>query len=113
ASQRAEEGTKAKEEFLATMSHEIRTSLNAVFGMTHLLENNRPAPHQIGMIRTLKFSSQTLMALLNEVLDYSKIRSGTLQLDVAKTDFRQLVENVYLSHKPDAQRKGLRFEYHI
>jgi signal transduction histidine kinase/CheY-like chemotaxis protein len=105
----AEEAVRAKAEFLATMSHEIRTPMNAVTGMVHALERNRPAPHQAAVIRALKFSSQKLLAVLNDVLDYSKIRSGHIEFENTEFDLAELLESIHLGNLAQARLKGIGF----
>jgi signal transduction histidine kinase/DNA-binding response OmpR family regulator len=107
ARERAEKAMRAREEFLATMSHEIRTPMNAVLGMTHLLESERVAPAQAERLRTLKFAGQHLMALLNNLLDRSRIESGDIVFDRHDFDLVELLENLHRSLEPLAERKGL------
>ncbi|RZL40666.1 MAG: PAS domain-containing sensor histidine kinase, partial [Pedobacter sp.] len=73
--------SEAKEMFLSVMSHEIRTPLNAVIGMSHLLLENDPKPSQVDDLNILKFSGENLLHIINDILDFTKIETGNLQLE--------------------------------
>lgn len=88
----AEDADRLKTEFLSTMSHEIRTPLNAIIGFTDLLLVGETLPHQIESLNILKFSANNLMDLINDVLDYHKIQSGKLGLELVPIDIRELME---------------------
>ncbi|MBI2418753.1 MAG: response regulator [Ignavibacteriales bacterium] len=76
----AEKSSRVKEEFLAHISHEIRTPLNSIFGLTELLLQMQPQDEQLAYLQAIKLSSDTLLLLINDVLDISKIQSGKVQL---------------------------------
>jgi PAS domain S-box-containing protein len=97
----------AKEDFLSTMSHEIRTPLNAVIGLTNLLLRRNPRPDQLEIVKTLKLSSDNLLHLVNDILDYNKIQAGKLQLESVRFNFRELLEHMYAMYKLDAHDKGI------
>jgi signal transduction histidine kinase/ActR/RegA family two-component response regulator len=82
----AEAGDRAKSDFIANMSHEIRTPLNGVLGMAQAMEAFELSPDQRGRLRVIRESGRTLLALLNDVLDLSKLEAGKLQ--IAATTFR-------------------------
>lgn len=105
----AEDTLKTREAFLSTMSHEIRTPLNAVLGMTHLMLQGTPREDQVKLLQTLKFSGDSLTALINDVLDYSKIEAG--KLEFAREDFnlREFLKGIKLTYKNLAHNKGLLF----
>lgn len=109
AREEAEQTLKNREEFLSTMSHEIRTPLNAVLGMTHLMLQGTPRADQTKLLQTLKFSGESLTALINDVLDYSKIEAG--KLGFAEDDFnlKEFLQGIKMTYKTLAQEKGLLF----
>ena len=72
----AESASRAKSEFLSAMSHELRTPMNAVIGMTHLLIDENPRSDQTEKLDVLKFSSDNLLTLINDILDFNKIEEG-------------------------------------
>lgn len=84
---------RAKSEFLANMSHEIRTPMNAVIGMASLLEDTTLGEQQHSFVRTIRNSGETLLHLINDVLDYSKIEAGALTLESQPLDVRRWVQS--------------------
>ncbi|MDD1621246.1 MAG: ATP-binding protein [Methylococcaceae bacterium] len=104
----AEAANKAKTSFLATMSHEIRTPLNGILGMAQLLTMPGNSPEKYpDYARTILTSGQTLMALLNDVLDLSKIEASKLELSYSVIDPRDLVDEVLSLFGENARRKNL------
>ncbi len=95
----AEEALNAKDEFLSMMSHEIRTPLNVVIGMVYLLLEQDPRPEQLKFINTLKFSSDNLLRLINDLLDFSKIRAGKIVFEETDFNLREFIINIYESYK--------------
>ena len=113
AKQIAENAAMAKQQFLSTISHEIRTPMNAVIGMTNLLLQEDPKPEQIDSLKILKVSSENLLGLINDVLDYSKIESGKIQFEQIDFNLIELVNNVKETHYLSAKEKGLQLKIKI
>ena len=103
----ADEGTLAKSNFLAKMSHEIRTPMNAVIGMTELLLDSELDTQRERFVRTIKDSSESLLEIVNDILDLSKIEAGRLELDVVDFDLRDSVHDVLRVLSLRAHTKGL------
>ncbi|RYG19432.1 MAG: PAS domain S-box protein [Chitinophagaceae bacterium] len=98
--------SEAKEMFLSVMSHEIRTPLNAVIGMTHLLIDNDPKESQIDDLNILKFSSENLLNIINDILDFTKIETGNLHLESIPFDLHTLSVDIINSLQVNASKKG-------
>ncbi|MBR11432.1 MAG: ATPase [Rickettsiales bacterium] len=104
---------QAKSDFLSTISHEIRTPLNAVVGMSHYLLQDKPGDHQIQNLTSLRYSAQHLTALINDILDYNKLESGTVTFEEQVTDLKDAMNGVYLSYRPKAIEKGLKLTLEV
>jgi PAS domain S-box-containing protein len=97
----------AKSEFLANMSHEIRTPMNGVIGMVDILQLTALLPAQQRMVATIANSSQTLLHILNDILDYSKIEAGKLEVEHIATSLKEVAESVQHLMQAVANAKGL------
>ncbi|RYY30006.1 MAG: PAS domain S-box protein [Sphingobacteriaceae bacterium] len=82
--------SRAKETFISVLSHEIRTPINAVIGMSRILLEENPAPSQLNHLNVLKFSSENLLKLVNDILDFTKIETGNMQLESAPVNLKEL-----------------------
>ena len=105
--EQAEEAARLKGEFVANMSHEVRTPINGVLGMTELLLNTRLDPTQQRYASTILRSGRSLLGVINDILDFSKIEAGKLELQAGGFDLRDLVEDVVEMLAEGAHRKGL------
>ncbi len=103
----AEASSRSKSAFLANMSHEIRTPLNAVLGMVHLLRRDAPTLEQLDRLDKIDSASQHLLAVINDILDISKIEAGKLVLDETTADIRSILSRVVSVLGERAREKGL------
>ncbi len=103
----AEAANRAKSSFLATMSHELRTPLNGILGMVRVLERTAVDDAQLSYIDTIKTSGESLLGLINDVLDLSKIEAGRLEIEDIEYEPTPLVEDVVKLLAPSAAAKGL------
>jgi PAS domain S-box-containing protein len=109
AKDQAEAATRAKSAFLATMSHEIRTPLNGVLGMAQAMAMGELDAQQRERLDVVRQSGEALLAILNDVLDLSKIEAGKLELEEAEFDIGELARAAHATFVATAQAKGLGF----
>ena len=107
AEKRAKQASKAKSQFLANMSHEIRTPMNAIIGFTDLLLTAKLPPKYIEYVKYINKAGDSLLSLLNDILDYSKIVQGNLELEEVSTDIVELVEESAALVAYSAEKKGI------
>ncbi len=110
AKQAAESAVLAKGEFLATMSHEIRTPLNGIVPMLDLLSRAALAPDHREMLNTASASSQQLLRIVDDILDYSKLEANKLELEVTGFNLREVLDGVIQLMQRPAENKNLRLE---
>jgi len=103
----AEAANQAKRRFISVVSHEMRTPLNAIIGMSDLLRETHLNREQVDMIQTMSASSRLLLGLVEDVLDFSKIESGKLNIEHTEFDLHALINSTCRIIQPQAEAKGL------
>ena len=109
----AEAASKAKSEFLANMSHEIRTPMNCILGMTELALDGPLSAEQREYLELAKTSTGSLLTIINDFLDFSKVEAGKLELDLARFSLADLLATTLKHFALRARQKGLELAYHI
>ncbi|MDF2537047.1 MAG: sensor hybrid histidine kinase [Herbinix sp.] len=109
----AENANNAKSVFLANISHELRTPMNAINGIVQLFQLSSISKEQSKYLQILKDSSDTLMAIINDILDISKIESGTIHINQEPFDLRETVNNLYNNLMVIGNSKGLETSYYL
>jgi CheY-like chemotaxis protein/HPt (histidine-containing phosphotransfer) domain-containing protein len=108
---RSDEANRIKSSFLANMSHEIRTPMNAVIGMSELLKHEQLNARQMSYVTDIHSSARSLLAIINNILDLSKIESGKLALNPVDYDFHAFIDNISSMFKFVAHKKDLEFKF--
>ena len=106
---RAEEASRLKSQFLANMSHELRTPLNGILGMAQALRARVSAHDEREMVQTIESSGETLLVVLNDILDIAKIESGRMELEPVPFAPVEMLERIARLHRLTAEAKGVRF----
>ncbi len=110
---RAERSSQEKTAFLANMSHEIRTPMNAILGFSELLGGELREPRQREYLKSIRTSAGSLLQLINDILDMSKIEAGVMELRLEPTDPREICDFLHTVFSEAASKKGVRLECHI
>lgn len=100
---------KVKTEFVANVTHELRTPVNGILGNTNILLENEADPKKIGLLNTISKSCSAMNELINGILDFSKLDAGKFTLENRKFNFRNMIDYVKSTHMPKITEKGLKF----
>jgi signal transduction histidine kinase/ActR/RegA family two-component response regulator len=111
--EKAQASERAKHEFLANMSHEIRTPMNAILGMTNILIRRNPKEDQKEYLGSIKQSSDSLLVIINDILDISKIEAGKIDLESEPFSINDVIHNVHTIMQFKAEEKGLVLQKNI
>ena len=106
----AEAATKAKSQFLANMSHEIRTPINVITGISDILATEKLAQAHLDDVELVRDAARSLLAVINDILDYSKIEAGKLKIVLADYALQKMLDEIETLMRPLAVRKNLQFE---
>ncbi len=113
ATEAAESANRAKSEFLANMSHEIRTPMNAIIGLTHLAREARPAPPVGEHLKRISVAANSLLRIINDILDLSKIEAGKLAIEPVRFELKALLDDVVSMTGVSAKQKGVEFSLRV
>ncbi len=113
AKQAAEQATSAKSQFLSMMSHEIRTPMNGIVGITNLLLSENPRPDQTENLGLLKFSCNNLLSIINDILDYSKVEAGKIELEKISFNLADTIQRCKSLHEYSAREKGIELSLQV
>lgn len=109
----AERSSQEKTAFLANMSHEIRTPMNAIIGFSELLQQDLHDPRQVAYLKAIRSSSHSLLQLINDILDMSKIEAGAMELRLESTDPREICDFIRTVFSEVAAKKKLQLECQV
>ncbi|MFN5856860.1 MAG: GAF domain-containing protein [Pseudanabaenaceae cyanobacterium] len=113
AKEKAEVASRAKSEFLANMGHDLRTPLNAILGFTQLLLQEEGNPHQLEQLEIINRSGEHLLAMINDILEVSKLEAGKLNVRLGNFNLRDMLANLKEIFLPTAQRKQIYLDFQI
>ncbi len=113
AKEKAESAAKLKTRFLSNMSHELRTPLNGIIGVSNLMLHEEYMPSQKSSLDILKYSSEHMLSLINEILDFNKIEAGKMELGNQPVNIKVLTEKLISQFSGQVEVKGLRFKTYI
>ncbi|MGE5944830.1 MAG: ATP-binding protein, partial [Flavobacteriales bacterium] len=111
--EKEKEARNQRDEFLQNMSHEMRTPLNAILGLTKLLHKNTPSEAQLPIINTLERTSNSLAGLVYDVLDHKKLTEGRVRITQEPTNIEELLKDIYATYQYEAIQKGLIFNLRV
>jgi CheY-like chemotaxis protein len=109
----AERSSREKSAFLANMSHEIRTPMNAILGFSELLQSELPELRHRKYLQSIRSSATSLLQLINDILDMSKIEAGVMELRPEPTDAREICDFIRTLFSEPAAKKGIKLGYHM
>ncbi|MDM8535508.1 response regulator [Desulfobacterales bacterium HSG17] len=109
----SEVANRAKSEFMANMSHEVRTPMNGVIGMLGLALDTELSPNQREYLELAKFSAENLLRILNDILDFTRIEAGKLEIESVKLKISEVIESAIIPVRLDAQEKNINISYNI
>ena len=109
----ADQANKAKSNFLANMSHEIRTPMNAILGMDEMILRETDNPKLIKYAKNIQSAGKTLLSIINDILDLSKIESGRMELVPVEYDFSSVLNDIVNMTMTRAEEKGLKYEINV
>ena len=109
----AQQSAKMKEQFIASVSHEMRTPMNAILGMSNIVIQTDLDTEQAGLIKSIKQSSEILLGVINDILEISTLQNGKVQFEYKNFDLHELLANLVNMMKYKAQEKDLVFELHV
>jgi signal transduction histidine kinase/CheY-like chemotaxis protein len=110
---KAEAANQAKSTFVATISHELRTPMNGILGMTSLLLDTRLTQKQVHFAETVRTSAEALLEIINDILDFSRMEAGRLDLDIGEFELRPLLSGVVDILTPRYRAKDILLTYHL
>lgn len=110
ANERVKKWSKIKGEFITMVSHEVRTPLNAIIGMTQFLRDTKLSQSQINKLNNIDISSHNLLTLMNDILDFSSLQENKLSINVQPSNFGNLISNLTDIFGPQYEEKGVEFQ---